>query len=84
MDLKWPRVARRSNVGLVPPPFTNGLVDRPSDDLIDLKSWTLQNNIPVVTGHCQEIVSAHVNLHVSTCLFTWNHVQDQLVVNLLP
>ena len=50
---------------LLRPPFSNGSVDRPSDNGIDLKMAVTQNNVFAVTGYCQEEI-------LSSCLMCVN------------
>ena len=68
---------------LLRPPFTDGVNNRPSDDVIDLKWRTLKTTFLLALATAKRRSFLHA-LCVSTCLFTRGDVQDQLVVNLLP
>ena len=65
------------------PPCSDGAVDRPSDDVIDQKWWTLNTTVLLLLATARRRSYLHA-LCVSTCPFTCGDVQNQLVVNLLP
>ena len=68
---------------LIRPPFTDGAINRLSDDVIDLKWQTLKTTFLLSLATARRRSYLHA-LCVSTCLFTRGDVQNQLVVNLLP
>ena len=59
---------------LLLPPFSDGPVDRPSDDVIGQKWQTLKTTLLLLLATA---------LCVSTCLFIWGFVKNQSVLNLL-
>ena len=68
---------------LLQPPFSDHSVDRPSDDIIDLKWRTLKMTLLLSLASVRRRSYLRA-LWVSTCLFIQANVQDQMVVNLLP
>ena len=65
------------------PPFSNGAVDRPSDDVIGQKWGMLRTTFLLLLATVSRRSYLHA-LCVLTCLFTRGDVHNQLVVNLLP
>ena len=64
------------------PPFSNGAVDRPSNDVIGQKWGMLRTTFLLLLATVRR--SYLHALCVSTCLFTHGDVHNHLVVNLLP
>ena len=65
------------------PPFSDGAVDRPSDDVIGQKRGMLRITFLLLLATVRRRSYLHA-LCVSTYLFTHGDVHNQLVVNLLP